>query len=76
MNYSPGRLCALAQLVGGVLQIEMSQVQFPVRVRAWVAGLVPSRGKCRMFLSLSFSVPSLTLSLESINEKNNELWIN
>ena len=43
-----------------------SQVRFPVRAYAWVAGLVPSSGHARgnhnhtlMFLSLSFSFPSL-----------------
>ena len=39
-------------------------VQFPVRAYAWVAGQVPSRGRSRgnhtlVFLSLSFSLPSL-----------------
>ena len=46
------------------LQTTGSPVPFPVRAHAWVVGQVPSRGCERgnctlMFLSLSFSLPSL-----------------
>ena len=49
-----------------------SLVRFPVRAHAWVAVQVPSRGSVRgnhtrMFLSLSFSLPSL-LSKQIINK--------
>ena len=45
------------------LQTKGSPVRFPVRVNAWVAGQVPSRGRARgnyrlMFLSLSSPLPS------------------
>ena len=46
------------------LQTNGLSVQFPVRAHAWFAGWVPSEGRTRgnhtlMFLSLSFSFPSL-----------------
>ena len=46
------------------LRTKGSLVRFPVREHAWVAGQVPSAGHTRgdhtlMFLSLSFSLPSL-----------------
>ena len=58
-------LAGVAQWIELGLRTRRSPVQFPVRVHAWVAGRVPSRGHVRghhtsMFLSLS---PSLPLSL-------------
>ena len=46
------------------LRTERSPVPFPVRTHAWVAGQVPNGGRLRgnhtwMFLSLSYSLPSL-----------------
>ena len=49
--------CGLCSELGAGLQTKESLARFPVRARAWVAGLVPSRGRSRgnhttMFLSL------------------------
>ena len=49
--------------LGAGLWTERLLLRFPVRARAWVVGLVPSRGCARgnhalMFPSLSFSFPS------------------
>ena len=65
--------------LGVVLQTERSQVQFPVRAQAWVAGSVPGQSACRRQLigvsllhwcfSPSFS-PSLPLSRISKRKHN------
>ena len=48
-------LTRMAQLIGVILQSEMTPVQFPVWAHAWVAGLVLvgvcARGNQQMFLS-------------------------
>ena len=56
-------LAGVAQWIERGLQSKGSQVQFPVRAHAWVAGQVLSGGYVRgnhtlMFLSLSFFLPS------------------
>ena len=58
-------LAGEAQWLSASLQIKGLLVGFPVRAHAWVAGQVPSWGCVRgnrtlMFLSLSFSLPSLS----------------
>ena len=57
-------LAGVAQWIECGLWTKASPVLFPVRARAWVVGQVPSGGHVRgnhtlMFLSLSFSLPSL-----------------
>ena len=55
-------LAGVAEWIECGLRTKGSPVQFPVRVHAWVAGQVPSRGRVRgnhilIFLSLSFPFP-------------------
>ena len=57
--------------LSAALRTKGSQVGFPVKAHACVAGQVPSRGHARgsptlMFLSLFFSLPSLSLKVNKI----------
>ena len=65
--------------VSASLWTKGSQVQFPVRAHAWVAGQVPSK-RCMtgdhalMFLFLSFSLPSSLKKINKIFLKKEFFW--